>query len=289
MPAAIDDGGKLYARITPAHVQRADPLGSVNLVCRNRKKINIVLLDVHRDLADRLYAIHGENDAVLLRELRDFRDRIDHADFIIRVHDRDQDRRGLDGLPHILRINTPIPLDRQIRHLKPVLLEVLASVQHGLVLDRLRDDVIALLAVHFRNTLDHQVVRFRRATREYDFFRRGIDQRSDLLPSVLHRLFRAPAERMVTAGRIAEFVREIRQHRFEHAWIDRRGRVIVHVNRQLDSHFRVLLFPKNSPSWLPPGLSIPPGTFPASLRSDEQSSPCSKRSGCSRSRAAAVL
>jgi hypothetical protein len=41
---------------------------------------------------------------------------------------------------------------------------------------------------------------------------------------------------MVAAGRVAEMFGEVRHHRLDDARIDRRGRVIVHVNRKLDRH-----------------------------------------------------
>src|SRR5256885_12278680 len=41
---------------------------------------------------------------------------------------------------------------------------------------------------------------------------------------------------MVAACGVAEFLGEVRQHRFDDARIDRRGRVIIHVNRQLNGH-----------------------------------------------------
>src|SRR5882762_5202972 len=49
-------------------------------------------------------------------------------------------------------------------------------------------------------------------------------------------LFAGPAEGMVPAGGIAEFLGEVRQHRFDHAGVNRGSRVIVHVNWQFDGH-----------------------------------------------------
>src|ERR1700730_8490030 len=89
VPAPVDAGGKLHARIAPTHVQGAYALGPINLVPGNRQEINVVLLNVHRDFADRLYAIHRKDDAVLFGDFADFRHRIDHADFVVGVHDGD--------------------------------------------------------------------------------------------------------------------------------------------------------------------------------------------------------
>src|SRR4249920_2411118 len=48
--AAIDDGRKLNARIAPANIQRADALGAINLVAADGQHVDVVLLDVHRNL-----------------------------------------------------------------------------------------------------------------------------------------------------------------------------------------------------------------------------------------------
>ena len=104
------------------------------------------------------------------------------------------------------------------------------------MLDGLRDDVIALFAIHFRDTLDHQVVAFGRAARKNNFLRSRANQRSDLSAGIFHGFFAGPAERVVTACRIAELVAKIRQHRFQNARINRRRRMIVEINWQLHTH-----------------------------------------------------
>src|SRR5208283_3182535 len=86
-----------------------------------------------------------------------------------------------------------------------------------------------------------QVVGFRRAAGEDDLLGRRVDQGSNLLPGGLHRFFASPAERVVAARGVPELLREIGQHRLQHARIHWCGGVIVHVNRQLDGHFPVLL------------------------------------------------
>ena len=95
------------------------------------------------------------------------------------------------------------------------------------------DDVVALLFVELDHALDSQVVGFGRTAGEDDVLRRGANQRRNLVARLIHGLFRLPAEAMVAAGGIAELLSEIREHRFEHARIDARRRVIVHVNRGL--------------------------------------------------------
>ena len=213
---------------------------------------------------------------MLFGNLADFSHRIDHTNFVVGVHDGDQDRLWRNRFAHILRINAPIAPHRQIRHFVAVLFQALAGVQYRLVLNGLRDDVIALLAVHFRDALDHQIVGFCRAASEDDLLRRGTYQRSHLRARVFHRFFAGPTKRVVAARRVPEFLGEIGQHRLHHTRIHWRGCVIVHVNRQLYSH---LVSPKSA-TRRAPAL--------ATLRSSEKSLLCSAPAICFRSRGAAV-
>ena len=134
------------------------------------------------------------------------------------------------------RLIEPVLLHRQIGDAIAFFFEPLAGVDHRLVLGDAGDDVIALLAIHLGDALDREVVRLGRAAREDDFLRVGANQVGDLFAGLLDRLFGLPSKRMVAARRIAEVLGEVRQHRLDHARIDRRRRVIVHVDRKLDSH-----------------------------------------------------
>ena len=65
-------------------------------------------------------------------------------------------------------------------------------------------------------------------------FGRRADQLGDALARQLDRFFGRPSEGMVAAGGVAELLHEVGQHFFEDARIHRRGRVVVHVDGQLD-------------------------------------------------------
>ena len=124
----------------------------------------------------------------------------------------------------------------QVGHPIAILFQALAGIEHGLVLGNLGDDVISPLPIHLRNALNSQIVGFGRAAGEDDLFRCGVNQPGNLAPGAFHGLLRRPTERVVAAGCIAEFLIEVRQHRAHHAWIHRRGGVVIHVNWQLDAH-----------------------------------------------------
>src|ERR1700730_1202730 len=159
--AAIDDSGELNAGIAAANVQRADALGAVNLVAADGQHVDVVLLDIHRNLAYRLHAIGGEENAVFLGDFADFGDGIDDADFVVGVHDGDKDGGRADGGFQLIQVDPSVLLHRQIGDFEAVFLKAFASVQDSLVLDGLGDDVVALFAEHLRDTFDHQVVGFR--------------------------------------------------------------------------------------------------------------------------------
>ena len=48
-----------------------------------------------------------------------------------------------DGADYLVGIDEPVLVDGQIGHLEPELLQLVAGVQHGVVLDRGGDDVIS--------------------------------------------------------------------------------------------------------------------------------------------------
>ena len=111
----------------------------------------------------------------------------------------------------------------------------------GLVLGHLGDDVVALVLVELDHAPDRQVVRLGGAAGEDDVLRLGADQPGHLLAAGVDGLLGLPAEAVGAAGGVAEDVGEVRQHRLQHARIDRRGGVVVHVDRVAHHHFRLLV------------------------------------------------
>jgi hypothetical protein len=75
-----------------------------------------------------------------------------------------------------------------------MVIRIVLGVEHGFVLDGLGNDVIALFAVHLRDTLDHQVVGFGGAAGEDDLLGASANQRSDLRARVLDGFFAGPTE-----------------------------------------------------------------------------------------------
>ena len=191
------------------------------------------LIDIDRNLADRLHAVGVEQDALLAADFPDLGDRLDHADFVIGVHDGDQDRLVGDRFAQHVEIDQPVALHRQISDPIAVLLELLAGIEHRFVLGGRGDDVIAFFGIHLRHALDGEVVGFGGAAGENDFLRGGADQIRNLLARFVHRLLGHPAELVIAAGGVAEILGEIGQHRVEDPRVHRRRRVIVEINRRL--------------------------------------------------------
>ncbi len=168
-----------------------------------------------------------------MRDLADLFHRLNHADFVIGVHERDQDGLVRDRFAQHVQIHYAVGFHGQIRDAVPVLLEFLAGVEHRFVLGRRRDDVVAFFGVHLGHALDRQVVGFGGAAGENNFLGGRADQIRDLLARVVDCLFRFPPETVVAAGGVAEFLREVWQHGVDDSRVSRRRSVIIKINWRL--------------------------------------------------------
>ena len=229
---AVDHRFEPHAGILLANVQSPDALRPVNLVGREAEQVDAHVFDVDGNLAHSLDRVGVKEDALFLAQFADSLDRLNGADFVVRGHDRDEYRFVRHRGANLLGRHLAELVHGQIRDLEAIAFEPLAGVEHGLVLGRLRDDVVALLLVHRGNALDGQVVALGRAARENNFLGRGTDQGRDLIAGFLDGRFRFPSIRMAATGGIPELLREVRQHGLDHARIDPRRGVVVHVNRR---------------------------------------------------------
>ena len=241
MAAAVDLRGDLHARIAAAHIESAHALGAINFVAGDRGNVNVVVDNVERRLADNLHGVAVEDDALLVADFANLADGLQDTDFVVGGHDGDQDGLVVDGTLQVVDVDEAVGLHRQIGDAIAVLLQALAGVEYSLVLGDLGDDVVAALAVHLRNALDGEVVALGGAGGEDDLLGGGADELGDLCARGFNGLFGLPAKAVIAAGRIAKLACEIRHHRFQHAGVERRGGVIVHVDRQHNAgrHFNV--------------------------------------------------
>ena len=194
MTAAVDDRRQQNARIPAPDVERADALRAVHLVRGKGSEVHVHVVHVERNLSGSLNRIRVEEHAALARDLPDFLDVLNHADFVVRGHDRNQDRLVGDRVAQIVEIDEALVVDRQERDAEAFLLEMLAGIENRLVFGDARDDVIALFAIHPGHTLDGQVVGFGRAAREDDFAMIGADQRRRSASALPRRLPPLPTQ-----------------------------------------------------------------------------------------------
>ena len=80
----------------PAHIERADALGRVELVAGDRQQIDAELLHVDGDLADRLRGIRVHQRAARLGGAGDLAHRLQGADLVLRMDDGDERRPIVD-------------------------------------------------------------------------------------------------------------------------------------------------------------------------------------------------
>src|SRR5262245_38835619 len=138
-----------------------------------------------------------------------------------------------NGPANGLRIDQPHAIDRHIRHLKAIFLKGFAAIQHGFVLGRGSDDMVALVTISPGDPLQGQVIRFRGATREDNLFWLGPNEGGNLLAGCMYCLFGFPAIAVRAARGIAKFVGEVWHHRLEDGWINGRRGLVIEVNRSV--------------------------------------------------------
>ena len=135
-------------------------------MCGNRVQIGLQPLDVYWNLAGGLDSIGMEVHAGFFRDGADFLDRLNRSNLIVGVHDRNQNRVGPDGAPHVAGIDNAVARNRQPRNLPTLLLEILTRVKNGMVFDPGTNDVPALGFLRLGNAANRKIIRFRAATDE---------------------------------------------------------------------------------------------------------------------------
>ena len=118
----------------------------MKFVCRQRKHINIITLDVDIDMACGLHSVRVEKHAALAAKRTDFFDRLDGAGFVVGIHDRNKAGRVGEGSSDLCGGYDTVLLRTQQRNREALLLQHLERVQDSVMLHRCRDDVaLALL------------------------------------------------------------------------------------------------------------------------------------------------
>src|SRR5215204_2863035 len=167
-------------RHAPAHEQGTHAFWPIELVARDRQKIDAQPLYVSRHLAERLCGVGMKEDTMLSHYPAQFRDRLNRSDLVVRMHDAGEDRSRRDGAPELARIDTPKSVNREIGHRRSERLQEAARGESGRMLDRAGDDVISLAPQGEERALDGEVVGFAAAACEYDLIHVAVEKRSHL-------------------------------------------------------------------------------------------------------------
>ena len=139
-----------------------------------------------------------ENDVLRAADFADGFNILDHADFVVHVHHRNEDGIRTDRGGERLQINQPVFLHTEIGDLKTVALQFATGVKHRLVLGLDGNDVLAALGVKARGSLDRKVIGLRGAGCPDNFTRIGVDERRNLLAGALDGLLGFPSVGMAT-------------------------------------------------------------------------------------------
>ena len=171
-----------------------------------------------------------EGDIFLPGDPGDFRDGLDGPDFVVAVHDGDQDGLGGDGPGHLVRVHPAVVIhgngtDLEVHHPQPA-----DGAQDGVVFDIGGNDVIALFLVGPDHTLDGLIDGLRAPRSKDDFLGIGaVEQAGHLAPSLFQRLGGLVAQLVLTGG-----VAQVLANRLDHGLLYFReegvGRQIVQVN-----------------------------------------------------------
>ena len=97
MPAAVQQRLQSHRGAPTADIQRANPLGTVDLVGGEAQQVDSQAIDVHGDLAHRLGRVGVQEHASLLADPADLFQRLERADLVVGQHHGDQQRIVANG------------------------------------------------------------------------------------------------------------------------------------------------------------------------------------------------
>ena len=162
-----------------------------------------------------------KGDALLPGQGADGVDRLDHARFIIGVHDGNENRIVAQGLSDGFGRDPAVGFDRDIGHVVPLLFQGLEGPQDGVVFYSRRDKMAAVGEIGPQEAEDGQIVRFRAATGEDQVFALDAQAVGHL---AARRLDGSPGllAEIMKARRISVSRRQIRHHDVQDTRVQRR-------------------------------------------------------------------
>ena len=150
LPAAVDLRFQFHARAGFSHIKRPDAFRTVDFMGGEAHQIDLQLLDIDGDFADRLRGVAMQQHAALFAQAADLGKRLDRADFVVGQHDGNENRVGPNCLGDLLGIDAARPFvaggnHRQQRDLETAAAEFFERFEHRGMFGRHADDVPAFL------------------------------------------------------------------------------------------------------------------------------------------------
>src|SRR5689334_23941737 len=119
---------KLAKASAATDVESADSLGRVELVAGDGEEVYAEGVDVYRDFSCRLHGVGVEVDVVLCGYFADLVERLDSTEFIVGVHDGDEQSFRTDGLAQFFEVNEAIRIDGEVGHGRAFFFQSLAGI-----------------------------------------------------------------------------------------------------------------------------------------------------------------
>ena len=187
-------------------IEQPHALRTVEFMRGQRQHIYIVFGDVHGDMPYRLHRVAVEGYAVRPAHGAYFPYRLDCADLVIGIHNRNERRIGTDCPFDLLRRDKPVGMHVEIGDLEALLFELFAGMEHGVMFECRGDYVLfALGKPDVCRRTQSLIVRLAAAGREIYFLRVRTQKLCYLRACALERLLR-PLPYRVQGRRIAKVV-----------------------------------------------------------------------------------
>ena len=161
----------------------------------DRIEIHAQLFYIHWNFPRRLHAINMDQNPGFSRDRRNVPDGLNGAQFVIRVHYRNQNRFRTQRVLDIRGIDNTVRSHRNVAHFHALALELPARIQHRRMLNGCGDDVLFGSRMRSHRAQNRQIVSLRTAAQKHQILRVGMDQSGHLaaryfqfLPGILPML-----------------------------------------------------------------------------------------------------
>src|SRR6185437_94443 len=218
-----------FERSVFAHVQRADAFGTVKLMRGEREEINLEFVDVEGNFARGLNRVGVKINVGFESDAANFRDGLDGAELIIRVHHGDENGFGANRAANVFGIDNAVARNRKPSDFNSPLFEGFDGVEDGVVLDGRADNVLFVAGHRGDEAENGEIVRFGATAGEYSFGWLSADERSHRLTRGLDGAAGVLASGVNRAGVAIAFGEE-RQHRVENFAVNGSGGVVIQVD-----------------------------------------------------------